>query len=73
MMYFGKLILVPNFLLKKSDQPCIVFIFTGEGNKLPNPFDWVQVGRNLFAMFMLGILFFIINLLIEYNFFIKSR
>ncbi|XP_052776388.1 phospholipid-transporting ATPase ABCA1-like isoform X2 [Mya arenaria] len=42
-------------------------------NKLPNPFKWDIVGRNLFCMFMLGILFFIINLLIEYRFFIPSR
>lgn len=33
-----------------------------------NPFKWDQVGRNLFAMFMLGILFFLLNLMFEYNF-----
>lgn len=38
-----------------------------------SPFKWDQVGRNLFSMFMLGILFFIVNLLIEYSFFIKFR
>lgn len=42
-------------------------------NKLPSPFQWKIVGRNLFSMFMLGILFFILNLLIEYRFFIRSR
>ncbi|XP_048255576.1 phospholipid-transporting ATPase ABCA1-like isoform X2 [Haliotis rufescens] len=38
-----------------------------------NLFDWKIVGRNLFAMFALGIVFFIFNLLIEYRFFIKPR
>lgn len=36
-------------------------------------FQWNYVGRNLFALFMLGILFFIINWLIEYKFFITWR
>lgn len=44
-----------------------------EGKSLQSPFGWDVVGRNLFSMFMLGILFFIINLLIEYKFFIRSR
>ncbi|WAR23494.1 ABCA1-like protein [Mya arenaria] len=42
-------------------------------NKLSNPLKWDIVGRNLFCMFMLGILFFIINLLIEYRLFLHSR
>ena len=36
-------------------------------------FEWKIVGRNLFALFMTGIGFFILNVLIEYNFFIKWR
>ena len=36
-------------------------------------FEWKIVGRNLFALFMLGIFFFILNVLIEYKFFIKWR
>jgi len=37
-----------------------------------DPFDFNNNGRNLFAMFMQGIVFFILNLLIQYNFFIHS-
>ena len=36
-------------------------------------FEWKIVGRNLFALFMLGIFFFLLNILIEYKFFIKWR
>ena len=36
-----------------------------------SPFKFDQVGRNLLSMVCIGILFFIINLLIEYNFFLK--
>ncbi|KAK7101016.1 phospholipid-transporting ATPase ABCA1-like [Littorina saxatilis] len=38
-----------------------------------NIFEWKIVGRNLFSMFMLGIFFFTLNILIEYKFFIKWR
>ncbi|KAK7490495.1 hypothetical protein BaRGS_00018281 [Batillaria attramentaria] len=38
-----------------------------------NIFEWKLVGRNLFALFMMGVGFFILNLLIEYRFFIKWR
>ncbi|VDI42992.1 ATP-binding cassette, subfamily A (ABC1), member 1 [Mytilus galloprovincialis] len=36
-----------------------------------SPFEFDQVGRNLLSMFCVGILFFILNLLIEYNFFLS--
>ncbi|XP_035828704.1 phospholipid-transporting ATPase ABCA7 [Aplysia californica] len=36
-----------------------------------DPFDWEVVGRNLFAMFMVGIFFNILNWLIEYKFFLS--
>ncbi|CAG5131578.1 unnamed protein product, partial [Candidula unifasciata] len=36
-----------------------------------NLFDWDVVGRNLFSMIMLGLLFNILNLLIEYKFFLS--
>ncbi|KAL3869286.1 hypothetical protein ACJMK2_041989, partial [Sinanodonta woodiana] len=42
-------------------------------NRFVNPFKWDQVGRNLLSLFMLGILFFALNLLIEYNFFIRTK
>ncbi|XP_052284173.1 phospholipid-transporting ATPase ABCA1-like isoform X3 [Dreissena polymorpha] len=60
------------FDLAKNQLFADVYAAFGE-NRLPDPFAWKQVGRNLFSMFMLGILFFTLNLLIEYNFFIKSR
>ena len=60
------------FDMAKNQLFADVYARFGE-NKLQSPFEWDIVGRNLFSMFMLGILFFIINLLIEYKFFIKSR
>lgn len=36
-----------------------------------SPFEFDQVGRNLLTMFFIGIVFFMLNLLVEYNFFIK--
>ena len=36
-----------------------------------DPFEFDIVGRNLFAMFMIGIGFNILNLLIEYKFFLS--
>jgi len=41
--------------------------------KLKDPFQWEIVGRNLFAMFICGIGYFLFTILIQYNFFIKSR
>lgn len=38
-----------------------------------NPFTWDKVGRNLFSLFMLGVFFFILNLMIEFSFFKKFR
>ncbi|XP_061181755.1 phospholipid-transporting ATPase ABCA1-like [Saccostrea echinata] len=38
---------------------------------ITSPFKFDVVGRNLLSMFFIGILFFSVNLLIEYNFFIK--
>ncbi|XP_041357912.1 phospholipid-transporting ATPase ABCA1-like isoform X2 [Gigantopelta aegis] len=38
-----------------------------------NIFSWNIVGRNLFSLFMMGIGCFLLNLLIEYRFFIKPR
>ena len=60
------------FDMAKNQLFADVYAQFGE-NRLPDPFSWNIVGRNLFSMFMLGILFFIINLLIEYKFFIRSR
>lgn len=45
----------------------ILYIFI-DNKPVQDPFEWDEVGRNLFSMFMLGIGFFILNLVIEYNF-----
>ncbi|XP_021342260.1 ATP-binding cassette sub-family A member 7-like isoform X2 [Mizuhopecten yessoensis] len=37
----------------------------------PSPFEFDQVGKNLLALFIVGLVFFIFNILIEYNFCIK--
>nr|XP_033774294.1 phospholipid-transporting ATPase ABCA1 [Geotrypetes seraphini] len=42
-------------------------------NRFVSPMSWDLVGRNLFAMAIEGVVFFIITLLIEYRFFIKPR
>ncbi|XP_052825678.1 phospholipid-transporting ATPase ABCA7 isoform X2 [Octopus bimaculoides] len=36
-----------------------------------NPFEWNKIGQNLFALFILGIIFFTITLLLEYSFWKK--
>ncbi|XP_033737988.1 phospholipid-transporting ATPase ABCA1-like [Pecten maximus] len=38
-----------------------------------NPLKWGQVGKNLFSMFLCGLTFFLLNLLIEHNFFIHKK
>lgn len=45
-------------------------LFLGE-EIYTSPFEFDQVGRNLLTMFFIGIVFFTLNLLVEYNFFIK--
>ncbi|XP_072260468.1 phospholipid-transporting ATPase ABCA1 isoform X4 [Pyxicephalus adspersus] len=42
-------------------------------NRFVSPMSWDLVGRNLFAMAVQGLVFFIITLLIQYRFFIKPR
>ncbi|KAK3526537.1 hypothetical protein QTP70_030758 [Hemibagrus guttatus] len=42
-------------------------------NRLRSPFEWDMVGKNLFAMAVEGVVFFIITVLIQYRFFIKPR
>ncbi|XP_033737996.1 ATP-binding cassette sub-family A member 7-like isoform X2 [Pecten maximus] len=37
----------------------------------PSPFEFDQVGKNLLALFIVGVFFFILNILVEYNFCIK--
>ncbi|RMC22299.1 hypothetical protein DUI87_00611 [Hirundo rustica rustica] len=45
---------------------------TGE-NRFVSPLSWDLVGRNLFAMAVEGVVFFLITVLIQYRFFIKPR
>uniref|UniRef100_A0A3Q1EER0 ATP binding cassette subfamily A member 1 n=1 Tax=Acanthochromis polyacanthus TaxID=80966 RepID=A0A3Q1EER0_9TELE len=40
-------------------------------NRLRSPLEWDMVGKNLFAMAVEGVVFFIITVLIQYRFFIK--
>ncbi|XP_061489157.1 phospholipid-transporting ATPase ABCA1 isoform X1 [Rhineura floridana] len=42
-------------------------------NRFVSPLSWDLVGRNLFAMAVEGAVFFLITVLIQYRFFIKSR
>eukprot|EP00066_Takifugu_rubripes_P026817 XP_011616083.1 PREDICTED: ATP-binding cassette sub-family A member 1-like [Takifugu rubripes] len=42
-------------------------------NRLRSPLEWDMVGKNLFAMAVEGVVFFIITVLIQYRFFIKPR
>ncbi|XP_062905004.1 phospholipid-transporting ATPase ABCA1-like [Mobula hypostoma] len=42
-------------------------------NRFVSPLSWDLVGRNLFAMAVEGVVFFIITVLIQYRFFIKPR
>ncbi|XP_039976120.1 phospholipid-transporting ATPase ABCA1b isoform X1 [Xiphias gladius] len=42
-------------------------------NKFRSPLEWDMVGKNLFAMAVEGVVFFIITVLIQYRFCIKPR
>ncbi|XP_066471023.1 phospholipid-transporting ATPase ABCA1 [Tiliqua scincoides] len=42
-------------------------------NRFVSPLSWNLVGRNLFAMAVEGVVFFLITVLIQYRFFIKPR
>ncbi|XP_068181973.1 phospholipid-transporting ATPase ABCA1b [Antennarius striatus] len=42
-------------------------------NRFRSPLEWDMVGKNLFAMALEGVVFFIITVLIQYRFFIKPR
>ncbi|PWA20139.1 hypothetical protein CCH79_00020528, partial [Gambusia affinis] len=56
-------------LLGQVDDCCCV---PGE-NRFRSPLDWDMVGKNLFAMAVEGVVFFIITILIQYRFCIKPR
>lgn len=42
-------------------------------NRFVSPLSWDLVGRNLFAMAVEGLVFFLVTVLIQYRFFIRPR
>ncbi|XP_074655833.1 ATP-binding cassette sub-family A member 2-like [Tubulanus polymorphus] len=46
---------------------------TGQFDRIKSPFGWELMSRNLVAMAVMGMIFFIITLLCEYKFFLKPR
>uniref|UniRef100_A0A4W3GUE0 ATP-binding cassette sub-family A member 1-like n=1 Tax=Callorhinchus milii TaxID=7868 RepID=A0A4W3GUE0_CALMI len=42
-------------------------------DRFQSPFEWNLVGKNLFAMFVQGMVLFMFTILLEYTFFIRSR
>lgn len=51
---------------------CCILICTDLKN-VTSPLKFDMVGKNILALFLQGTFFFTLNLLIEYNFFIKPR
>lgn len=49
-----------------------VDMVSGE-NRFRSPLEWDMVGKNLFAMAVEGVVFFVITVFIQYRFFIKPR
>lgn len=45
----------------------------GNYDKMKSPFEWKLTVRNMVAMTIMGVIFFIITLLCEFRFFIKPR
>lgn len=73
-------LLFPNYCLGRGLMDIVfnqyknVFYFkTGQYHFMRSPFEWDLTAKNLTAMAGTGLLFFIITLLCEYRFFIKSR
>lgn len=50
-----------------------VIVILGFFDHITSPFKWEIMGRNLVAMATMGVIFFILTLLIEFNFFCKRR
>ncbi|XP_021369630.1 ATP-binding cassette sub-family A member 2-like isoform X2 [Mizuhopecten yessoensis] len=48
------------------------FFKTGQYNQIKSPFTWELTSRNLVAMAIVGVSFFLLTLLLEFKFFIKS-
>lgn len=60
-----------DFRCLPSDQMFALYL-TGE-NRFVSPLSWDLVGRNLFAMAVEGVVFFLVTVLIQYRFFIRPR
>ncbi|XP_078532688.1 phospholipid-transporting ATPase ABCA1-like isoform X3 [Lissotriton helveticus] len=73
------LLIFPHFclgrgLIDMAKNQAIATAYSRFGeDRFENPFKWDLVGKNLFAMFVEGIVFFLFTLLLQYNFFIKAR
>ncbi|XP_075459417.1 phospholipid-transporting ATPase ABCA1-like isoform X2 [Ascaphus truei] len=73
------LLIFPHFclgrgLLDMAKNQAIATAYKKFGeDRFENPFNWNLVGRNLFAMFVEGTVFFLFTLLLQYKFFIKPR
>ncbi|XP_043916268.1 phospholipid-transporting ATPase ABCA1-like [Protopterus annectens] len=73
------LLVFPHFclgrgLMDMAKNQAVANAFTRFGeDRFQNPFNWDLVGRNLFAMFIEGIGFFALTLLMQYKFFVKIR
>ncbi|XP_029466633.1 ATP-binding cassette sub-family A member 1-like [Rhinatrema bivittatum] len=73
------LLIFPHFclgrgLIDMARNQAIATAFSRFGeDRFENPFKWELVGKNLFAMFIEGIVFFGFTLLLQYKFFIRSR
>ena len=52
---------------------CLISSFFVVDYKLADPFKWSIAGRNMLAMFIGGIVYFTITVLIQYRFFIRFK
>lgn len=47
-----------------------IFIFFSGEDYSPDPYNWNFIGKNLFCMAIEGFLYFILNVLFQYRFFL---
>ncbi|KAM4564931.1 phospholipid-transporting ATPase ABCA1 [Fundulus diaphanus] len=73
------LLIFPHFCLgrglidmAKNQATATLFIGFGE-DRFKNPLSWEMVGKNLLAMFIQGLVMFVVTILIQYKFFCKPR
>ena len=51
----------------------VKYCIPGQYALMKSPFEWMLVSKNLVAMGITGIVFFIITILCEFNFFCKAK